>query len=218
MDPTTLHCKTCNEVGHMKEVCPTTANLYRSRSPSLAQGLARRPSAEKAKMKAPKRQAKREGKGATQRAVTPAPASRVIPPDGPSAMHLVAQQPIRQTAILAGKDQCFHATLPIKNDLKMFKLQTWPQKEDSPRRCLTRGSTVRAVCDTGCTKTLVSEAFANNLGLRKRWFQEGKSPMVCLGNSEMAAWRQGWSSGQLRIQRTLGTRRGPLAGKSLLWS
>ena len=39
----------------------------------------------------------------------------------------------------------------------------------------------------GCTKTLVSEAFVDNLGLRRRWFQEGKSPMVCLGNSEMVA-------------------------------
>ena len=69
----------------------------------------------------------------------------------------------------------------------MLKLQAWPQKEDSPRRWLTEGSTVSAVCDTGCTETLVSEAFADNLGLRKRWFQEGKSPMVCLGNSEMVA-------------------------------
>ena len=174
MDPTTLHCKTCNEMGHVKEVCPTTANLYKSRSPSVAQ--ARRPSAEKAKMKAPKGQAKTESKGPTERAAIPAPASRVIPPDGPSAALLAAQIPIRQPSVLTGKDQCFHATLPIKNDLKMLKLQTWPQKEDSPRPWLTRGSTVRAVC------TLVSEAFADNLGLRKRWFQEGKSPMVCLGN------------------------------------
>ena len=85
------------------------------------------------------------------------------------------------------KDQCFHTTVPIKNDLKMLKLQAWPQKEDFPRRWLTEGSTVSAVCDTECTKTLVLEAFVDNLGLRKRWFQEGKSPMVCLGNSEMVA-------------------------------
>ena len=138
-------------------------------------------------MMAPEVQPKSEGKGTTHGAVTPAPVSRVILSDGPPTALLAAQQPIRQPATLARKDQCFHATLPIKNNLKMLKLQTWPQKEDSPRRWLTRGSTVRAVCDTGCTKTLVSEAFADNLGLRKKWFQEGESPMVCLGNSEMVA-------------------------------
>ena len=100
VDPTTLHCKTCNEVGHVKEVCPTTANLYRSPSPSLAQAW--RPSTEKVKMKAPEGQAKAKGKGANHQAVTPDPASRVIPPDGPSTVLLSAQQPIRQPAILAG--------------------------------------------------------------------------------------------------------------------
>ena len=33
-------------------------------------------------------------------------------------------------------------------------------------------------------KILVSEAFANELGLRKTMFPEGKSPKVCLGNSK----------------------------------
>ena len=185
VDPTTLHCKTCNKIGHMKGVCLTKANLYKSRSPSVAQ--ARRLSSERAKMKAQEGQAKTEGKGPSQRPATPAPASRVIPPDGPTTALLAAQVPTQRPVFLTGKDQSFHATLPIKNDLKMLKLQTWPQKEDSPRRWITRGSTVRAVCDTGCTKTLVSEAFADSLGLRKRWFQEGKSPMVCLGNSEILA-------------------------------
>ena len=138
-------------------------------------------------MRAPKGQAKTESKGPAQRPPIPAPASRVILPDGPSTALLAAQVPIQQPVVLTGKDQCFQATLPIKNDLKMLKLQTWPQKEDCPRRWLTRGSTVRAVCDTGCTKTLLSEAFADGLGLEKIWFQEGKLPMVCLGNSEMMA-------------------------------
>ena len=103
---------------------------------------------------------------------------------------LLSAQPQTQqptTTPSAMKDQCFHTTVPIKNDLKMLKLQAWPQKEDFPRRWLTEGSTVSAVCDTKCTKTLVSEAFVDNLGLRKRLFQEGKSPMVCLGNSKMVA-------------------------------
>ena len=42
------------------------------------------------------------------------------------------------------KDQCFHATLPIKNDLKMFKLQAWSQKEDYRRRWLTEVSGQRS--------------------------------------------------------------------------
>ena len=84
-------------------------------------------------MKAPEGQTKTEGKGTSHRAVTTALVSQIIPPDGPSTALLAAQQPIRQLATLAGKDQCFHATLPIKNDLKRLKLQTWPQKEDSPR-------------------------------------------------------------------------------------
>ena len=40
------------------------------------------------------------------------------------------------------------------------------------------------MCNTGCTKTLVSEAFANELGLWKTRFLEGKSSKVCLGKSE----------------------------------
>ena len=36
----------------------------------------------------------------------------------------------------------------------------------------------------GLQKTLVSEAFADSLGLRKTMFPEGKSPKVCLGNSD----------------------------------
>ena len=43
---------------------------------------------------------------------------------------------------------------------------------------------VLAVCDTGCTKTLVSKDFADKLGLRMTTFPEGKSPKVCLRNSD----------------------------------
>ena len=189
MDPKTLHCKTCNKTGNVNGVCVMTANLYKSRRPNVEQ--ARRPSSERAKMRAPEGQAKTESKGPAQRPATLAPASGVIPPDGPSTALLAAEVPIQQPMVRTRKDQCFHATLPIKNNLKMLKLQTWPQKEDSPCQWLTRGSTVRAICDTGFTKTLVSEAFANGLGLKKRWFQEGKSPMVCLGNSEMVALAAG---------------------------
>ena len=81
------------------------------------------------------------------------------------------------------KNQCFHATLPIKNDLKMLKIQTWAQKEESPQQWLRKGYTVLAVCNKGYSKTLVSESFADELGLRKIRFPEGKSPKVCLGNS-----------------------------------
>ena len=78
VDQRTLHCKTCNEAGHVKEVCPTTINLYRSHSPSLAQ--AQRPSSERAKIKNPEGQPQAAAKGTNLQSVTPAPASRVIPP------------------------------------------------------------------------------------------------------------------------------------------
>ena len=68
-----------------------TANLYRSRRPSLAQ--AGRPSAQRAQMKAPEGQPQVGGKGTNQWAVTPAPASRIIPPDGPPAALLAAEPP-----------------------------------------------------------------------------------------------------------------------------
>ena len=113
--------------------------------------------------------------------------SESSPPDEPPSALLAVQPTAHQETEPSPtpRDQCFHATLPNKNDLKMLKLQAWPQKDDSPRHWLTQGSTVLAVCDTGCTKTLVSEAFVDNLGLRKKRFQEGKSLKVCLGNSEM---------------------------------
>ena len=44
---------------------------------------------------------------------------------------------------------------------------------------------ILAVCDTGCTKTLVSEGFADSLGLWMKAFPQGKSPKMCLGNSDM---------------------------------
>ena len=44
--------------------------------------------------------------------------------------------------------------------------------------------TVLAVCDTGCSKTLVSEDFADKLGIRMTSFPEGRALKVCLGNSD----------------------------------
>ena len=82
------------------------------------------------------------------------------------------------------KKHCFHARLPINNNLKKFKIRRLAQKEESPQQWLCKGSIVLAVCNTGCTKTLVSEAFANELGIWKTRFLEGKSSKVCLGNSE----------------------------------
>ena len=66
----------------------------------------------------------------------------------------------------------------------MLKVQTWAQKDEAPKQWLQPGSSVLAVCDTGCTKTLVSEGFADKLGLRMTAFPQGKSPKVCLGNSD----------------------------------
>ena len=66
----------------------------------------------------------------------------------------------------------------------MLKVQTWAQKDEAPKQWLRPGSMVLAVCNTGCTKTLVSEDFADKLGLRMTTFPEGKSPKVCLGNSD----------------------------------
>ena len=91
VDPNTLCCKTCDEVGHVRDVCPTTANLFRSRSPSVAQAW--RPSGERAKTKAPEGEPQAGVKGPNQRAFTPAPASRFIPPNGYPAVLLAAQPP-----------------------------------------------------------------------------------------------------------------------------
>ena len=66
----------------------------------------------------------------------------------------------------------------------MLKVQIWAQKDDAPRQWLCPVSTVLAVWDTGCTKTLVSEDFADRLGLRMTNFPEGRAPKVCLGNSD----------------------------------
>ena len=82
VDPTTLHCKTCNKTGHVKGVCLTTANLYKSHSPSVAQ--ARRPSSERAKMKAPEGQVKTESKEPSQppypRPQLPGSSRQMVPP------------------------------------------------------------------------------------------------------------------------------------------
>ena len=106
----------------MKEVCPTTTNLYKSRSPSLAQ--ARRPSSKRAKIRNPEGQPQATTKGTNQRAGTPAPASRVLPPEDPPrrppGSATVTHQGTKPPP--APKDQCFHTTFPIKNDLKMLKL------------------------------------------------------------------------------------------------
>ena len=74
--------------------------------------------------------------------------------------------------------------MPAQNDLKMLKVQTWAQKDEAPKQWLRPGSTVLVVCDTGCTKTLVSEDFADKLGLKMTSFPEGRAPKVCLGNSD----------------------------------
>ena len=66
----------------------------------------------------------------------------------------------------------------------MLRVQTWAQKDKAPKPWLRPGSTVLAVCDTGCTKTLVSEGFADKLGLRMTSFPEGRAPKVCLRNSD----------------------------------
>ena len=67
----------------------------------------------------------------------------------------------------------------------MLPVSTWAEKDEVPSKWLCQGSTVIAVADTGCTKTLVSEAFANRLSLRMNVFPEGKALRVCLGNSDM---------------------------------
>ena len=104
--------------------------------------------------------------GTNQRSTTPGPALRVIPKEEQTSALLASQGPSHQrTGYPNQKGQCFHARLPAQNNLKMTKVQTWAQKDEAPKQWLRPGSTVLAVCDTGCTKTLVSEGFADKLGL-----------------------------------------------------
>ena len=160
----------------MTEVGPTMNNVYGSCSSSLA--WARRPSSERTKMRDPEEGTGASPKGTNQRSSTPALATQVIPRDDPPSALLAAQLTAYQGKKTPSdpKDQCFHATLPIKNNL------TWAEKEECPEQWLRQGSNVLVVCNTGCTKTLVSESFVDDLGLRKKEFQEGKSTKVCLGN------------------------------------
>ena len=183
IDPDTLLCLTCDETGHVAEVCPTTHELYSSRPNSLSR--ARRPSSERAWRKTAEGPPKKTHPGPSQRSTTPGPATRVIPPEGQtSALLVVGGQTHSPPSSTNQKGQCFHARLPDQNELKMLKVQTWAQKDEAPKQWLRPGSSVLAVCDTGCTKTLVSEGFVDKLGLRMTAFPQGKSPKVCLGNSD----------------------------------
>ena len=89
---------------------------------------------------------------------TPGPATRVLPKEAQTSALLATQGQGHQKAETVNhKGRCFHARLPAQNNLKMLKVQTWAQKDEAPKQWLRPGSTVLAVCDTGCTKTLVSE-------------------------------------------------------------
>ena len=96
--------------------------------------------------------------GTNQWSTTPGPATRVLPKEAQTSALLATQGQCHQKAETVNhKGQCFHARLPAQNDLKMLKVQTWAQKDEAPKQWLRPGFTVLAVCDTGCTKTLVSE-------------------------------------------------------------
>ena len=185
IDLDTLWCTSCEGSGHVAEVCPTTNNLYGSRGSSL--NHSRRPSSKRAKTRTLDGQAQKMlHPGTNQCAGTPGPATRILPKDsGPTA--LLAFQPVGHrgaTTATGSKNQCFHPRFPVQNDLKMLNVHTWAQKDEAPLEWLRQGSTVLAVCNMGFTKTLVLEAFADSLGLRKTMFPEGKAPKVCLGNSD----------------------------------
>ena len=138
VDPDTLRCTSCEGLGHIAEVCPTTHDLYSSRGSSL--NHARRPSSERAKTRTPD--------GQEQKAW-------ILPKDGgPTA--LLAFQPVGHrgaTTSAGSKNQCFHTRFPVQKNLKMLKVRTWAQKDEAPRQWLRQGATVLAVSDTGCTKT-----------------------------------------------------------------
>ena len=66
----------------------------------------------------------------------------------------------------------------------MLRVATWAEMDEAPSKWLHQGTTVLAVADTGCTRTLVSEAFADRLGLKMNAFPGGRPPKVKLGNSD----------------------------------
>ena len=147
----------------MADICLTSHNIFSSRNSSIAG--ARRPSSERAKMWTPDQQAQKPAQpGANQRSGTPGPTTRVIHKDGsPSA--LLASQPAahQETAPAPNpKNQCFHAMLPIKNNLKVLKVPTWAQKMESPQQWLHKGSTVLAVCDMAAQKGWCSSLSPTN--------------------------------------------------------
>ena len=72
--------------------------------------------------------------GANQRPVTPGPVTHVLPKDTPTSALLAVQALGRpESAAVNHKGQCFHARLPVQNDLQMLKVQTWAQKDEAPR-------------------------------------------------------------------------------------
>ena len=65
----------------------------------------------------------------------------------------------------------------------MLRVATWAEKDEAPSKWLHQGTTVLVVADTGCARTLVSEAFADRLGLKMNAFLGGRPRKVKLGNS-----------------------------------
>ena len=73
--------------------------------------------------------------GANQGPATPGPVTRVLPKDAPSSALLEAQeQGHPKLATTNHKGQCFHARLPVQDDLKMLKVQTLAHKDEAPRQ------------------------------------------------------------------------------------
>ena len=160
MDPGTLLCSTCDKPGHVAEVFPRTHEFLRYGSRSSSLNRSRRASAG-AKSRTPYTQEQKTGyPGTNWRSSTPGPPTRTLPREGDSTALLAFNAVGQPESPPPSKTQdpkqalCFHAKLPVKNNLKMLKVCTWAKKYEVPSRWLLQGVTVLVVCNTVCTKTL----------------------------------------------------------------